>query len=267
MRSSHTSSQCPFSSGLLSDVVQDIPVWAKGGCLLAALGGVVVIVVASLTGGRAETIRVDKLLHCAGYGLLALLLVLGLRPKFYLVGIVLLALVGLGVEYLQPLNGRTFDPGDIVANISGIIAGGSIGLVLRISARAFMNTVKRSRIRASRRSYGPGTVVLRQGARLEQFIIIERGRLQLSRDVDGLSQVLGVLGPGDVVGLLAVLQSKPQLTTVEAVEFTTVFNLDKHDLIPMQGGEVDPLLHLVEVMGKQLRELAERATAPRTRDD
>ena len=50
--------------------------------------------------------------------------------------------------------------------------------------------------------------------------------MQLSREVDGRSQILGTLGPGEVFGLLGVIQGKPQYATVEATKATTVYSLE-----------------------------------------
>jgi VanZ family protein len=51
--------------------------------VIAGLAVVVVVIVASLEGGQEHTIAIDKLLHFGGYATLALIFVMGLRPRLF----------------------------------------------------------------------------------------------------------------------------------------------------------------------------------------
>ena len=113
---------------------------------MAGLAGVVVIVVASLTGGKESTIGVDKLLHFGGYATLAAILVTGLRPVFFLPALVLVGLLSLVIEVLQPFNTRTFDVRDLVANLLGLSLGAGLGAVLRLAGQAVSTRASRSRL-------------------------------------------------------------------------------------------------------------------------
>ena len=62
--------------------------------VVAGLAGAVIVVVASLEGGKEHTIEVDKLLHFCGYATLASIFVLGLRPTLFLPALLLLATMG-----------------------------------------------------------------------------------------------------------------------------------------------------------------------------
>lgn len=243
---------------ILSDSMYDIPVWMRGLVIVVGLCAVVVVVVTSLTGNQDDTIEVDKLLHFGGYMTLATIFVLGLRPAWYPPALVLLGLVGFAVEYLQPFNSRSRDMSDAIANLVGLAAGTIVGLVLRVSFRTIRTSANHLRLRRRRRSYSAGAIILRQGAEVSRLNVIERGEVRLTREVDGCSQLVGTLGQGDVIGLLGVLQSQPQFTTVEAVGDVTVHDIGLQDLLETTSGKPDPIVSVLNVMAKYIRSLAVR---------
>jgi VanZ family protein len=252
------SEQARKLSSILSGAMYDIPVWARGLMVIAGLAGVVLAVVASLEGGKDQTIPVDKLLHFSGYATLAFIFVLGLRPALYFPALVLLALMGLAIEYYQPFNTRTRDPNDEFANLLGLVAGAVAGLTLRIVLRVVRTQMKLLRLRRRRRTYSSGAVIVRQGALVDRFCLIEHGEVQICREADGRRHILGTMGPGEVFGLLEVLQSKPQYGTAESLRDTSLFSIELNDLIETTGGQWEPVASVLTVMAKHLRTLADR---------
>lgn len=75
--------------------------------LLVGFAAIVVVIVASLEGGQEDTIEVDKILHFSGYATLAIIFVMGLHPAYFIPVLILLALMGVAIEFLQPLNSRS----------------------------------------------------------------------------------------------------------------------------------------------------------------
>ncbi len=245
-------------TSILSDVIYDVPAWLRGLLVVVGLCAVVVVVVTSLTGNQDYTVEVDKLLHFGGYMTLATIFVLGLRPAWYLPALILLGLVGFAVEYLQPFNARSRDMSDAIANLVGLTAGTVVGLLLRVIFRTIRTSANQLRMRQRRRSYSAGAIILRQGAEVSHLHIIERGEVRLTRDADGRPQIVGTLGPGDVIGLLGVLQKQPQFTTVEAVGNVTVQSLGLEDLLETTSGKPEPIVSVLKVMAKYIRSLADR---------
>lgn len=245
-------------SSIFSGAMHDIPGWARGLLVVAGFVGAVVAVVASMDGGKDETIPVDKVLHFSGYALIAFIFVMGLRPALYLPALVLLALLGFAIEYFQPFNGRSRDLNDAVANLLGLAAGTVAGLTVRIISRVLRTQMKQQRLRKRKRLYARGAVIVRQGAMVDRFCLIEQGEVQICREVDGRRHVLGTMGPGEVFGLVEVLQSKPQYGTAEALRDTTLYSIELADLIETVGGQWEPVASVLTVMAKHLRTLADR---------
>jgi CRP-like cAMP-binding protein len=66
-----------------------------------------------------------------------------------------------------------------------------------------------------------GTVLMRQGASGHEMFVIASGSVRVDQDGRELAQ----LGPGDVVGEIALLSEGPRTATVTTLEPTTVFVL------------------------------------------
>ena len=147
---------------------------------------------------------------------------------------------------------------DAIANLVGLTAGTVVGLLLRVIFRTIRTSANQLRMRQRRRSYSAGAIILRQGAEVSHLHIIERGEVRLTRDADGRPQIVGTLGPGDVIGLLGVLQKQPQFTTVEAVGNVTVQSLGLEDLLETTSGKPEPIVSVLNVMAKYIRSLADR---------
>jgi serine/threonine-protein kinase len=72
-----------------------------------------------------------------------------------------------------------------------------------------------------------GTVLMREGDRGETAYMIVNGRCRALRKVGDEQEVLGVMGPGEVFGEMALLLDEPRAATVEAVTRTTLLVLDQ----------------------------------------
>ena len=116
---------------LLSRSVLDIPSRTRLIIAIAGVIGIGLIAMESLVGNQSQTIQMDKLIHFSGYGILALVFVLALRPILFTPVLVLLLAVGMAIEFLQLKTGRMFDLRDAYANGLGVAIGASIGLIVR----------------------------------------------------------------------------------------------------------------------------------------
>jgi CRP-like cAMP-binding protein len=79
--------------------------------------------------------------------------------------------------------------------------------------------------------YQPSEVVIREGDPGERFYVVRRGRLLALRDHgQGREPVLGLLGPGDFFGEMALLADSPRSATVKAIEPVLLWSLDRAGL-------------------------------------
>jgi len=77
--------------------------------------------------------------------------------------------------------------------------------------------------------FGPGAMVFRQGQQGDRLYIVKTGVLEILASPEGGSEVLPVayLGPGEVLGELALLTGSPRTATVRSPEHAVLFTLEK----------------------------------------
>ena len=107
------------------------------------------------------------------------------------------------------------------------------------------------------RHFAAGETILRRGAEQSGFYLIRSGSVQiLRRDAEGGSQVVGALGPGELLGEFALVDGSPRTSTVAAAERSELIGFFKPDLMnimvtnPGLGCKI--LLSLAEQMNQTL---------------
>jgi VanZ family protein len=236
----------------------DVPPRTRNLLLVAGLAGLVLVVIESLVGHTEATIPVDKVLHFSGYCILAAVFVLGLQPRLFVPALAGLIALGVGVEYLQPLNGRTFDWDDAAANAIGVAVGGAVGLLARAGFAYVRREVSVANARRRQVHFRPGDVILRQGEPVREFFVITRGEANLTREADGGTVEIGHAGPGQAVGILGVLRGEPQVCTVRAKSKVSLVRMSLDDLLETGGGREHPVGIVLIGMADALRSLGDR---------
>jgi CRP-like cAMP-binding protein len=221
---------------------------------LAGVAGIVLVVVASLTGNQPQTIGVDKLLHFGGYATLAAIFVLSLPPRWYLPALLMLAGSGLLIELLQPLNLRTFDLADGLANTLGVATGAAAGLGTRLIYGYLKTELAELRVRHQLLSFAPGEIIVREGQWIDQFYIIKTGTVALYRRENGSAVLVTRAHAGEMFGLLEEILHEPLLTTVVAETAVTLYRTDYDRLIADVGGRSQPLGIVLNDLAVDLRE-------------
>ncbi|TAD87929.1 MAG: cyclic nucleotide-binding domain-containing protein [Alphaproteobacteria bacterium] len=72
-----------------------------------------------------------------------------------------------------------------------------------------------------RRFFGPGDVIIREGDRGSNFFLIEKGLVEVVKQGPSGQIVLGHIGIGGVFGEMALIDDRPRMATVTAVDPTT----------------------------------------------
>jgi eukaryotic-like serine/threonine-protein kinase len=85
----------------------------------------------------------------------------------------------------------------------------------------------RGTARLPEKTFAAGEPIVREGEEGDCAYIILDGHCQVSRQVGGKTQMLRLLGPGEMFGEAAVLTGSPRLATVTALMETTVAVVDR----------------------------------------
>src|SRR5687768_17086972 len=77
--------------------------------------------------------------------------------------------------------------------------------------------------------FGPGAMVFQQGQEGDRLYIVKSGVLEILASPESGSEAAPVayLGPGEVLGELALLTGSPRTATVRSPEYAVLFTLEK----------------------------------------
>lgn len=95
-------------------------------------------------------------------------------------------------------------------------------VLVKVPLLAQLNDKARRRVSelATRRVFGPGEYVIRQGESATALYILLRGRVQVERDMDGTVDVMRELGPYAFFGEVALLEDSERTASVKTLEET-----------------------------------------------
>jgi CRP-like cAMP-binding protein len=100
-------------------------------------------------------------------------------------------------------------------------------------------------------------VLLRKGDEGSTLYAIMRGRLRVVSGGDSKEVILNFLGPGEVFGEIALLDSQPRSATIAAVEPTELLTLHRRDFLPFVEKHPKVAIQLAVVLAQRLRALSD----------
>jgi CRP/FNR family transcriptional regulator, cyclic AMP receptor protein len=74
---------------------------------------------------------------------------------------------------------------------------------------------------------GAGSVIARQGAPADKFVIVVEGEVEVSREQDGGAERVVTLGPGDFFGEISILVDTPRTATLTATSDSILLTMDR----------------------------------------
>jgi len=111
-------------------------------------------------------------------------------------------------------------------------------------------------VTATRRIAAKETL-FRKGDPGNQLYGVLSGRLKvMAAGKDGRELVFGVMGPGDVIGEIAVVDSDPRSASVVALERSELLTLHRRELIPFLERHPKVAIGLAVVLARRLRRLS-----------
>ena len=228
--------------------------------IVVGLMGMVCAVIGSLMAKKGVAIEADKIVHFVGYNLLGALMVLGLRPMLWPLGMLLVAGMSAALELIQPLFGRSCDwGGDFVTNCLAIVAGSCLGMIARLAWSYIRTEMANAEIRKATVGFGEGQVIFKQGEPSDKFFIIRSGQVLLTREANGTTTELGKAGPGEVVGEMGVLQNLPRSATATAKGRVWLYGMTLSDLADKRSdGQDHPGTIVSRVLAQRLRKSMEK---------
>jgi CRP-like cAMP-binding protein len=104
------------------------------------------------------------------------------------------------------------------------------------------------------RRYEPGEVILHENDTGETAFVIDQGRVDVTKELDGRQIHLTSLGVGETFGEMSMIDDKPRSATVTAVEATVVREIHRDGFFESLQTHPEIALHLLKVLFERLRE-------------
>ncbi len=102
------------------------------------------------------------------------------------------------------------------------------------------------------REYQPGEVLFREGEAGEVMFVIQAGAVRISKAIGGEDKVLAVLGPGEFLGEMAILNGRPRTATATVVEPARCLVIEARTLEQMVARNAEIALRLIKKLAKRL---------------
>lgn len=102
------------------------------------------------------------------------------------------------------------------------------------------------------REYVPGDVLFREGESGDVMFVIQSGAVRVTKSVAGEDKVLAVLGPGEFVGEMAILNGKPRNATATVVEPSRCLVVGAQTLQAMLLRNPEIAVRLIKKLAKRL---------------
>ena len=106
---------------------------------------------------------------------------------------------------------------------------------------------------AVEQSYQPGQELVRQGDTGVGAFIIRSGKVDIIQSKDGKETKLATLGPGDVIGEMALLDEFPRSATARATEPTTALGIQRWHFKGILESHPQLALALLPILSRRIR--------------
>jgi len=115
--------------------------------------------------------------------------------------------------------------------------------------------MQRQRFSGLGRAYADGEAVCRQGDRGDAMFVVQEGCVRVFHEYDGVETLVGQLGPGEIVGEMAVFDQEPRSATVRAAGPARVLTLDKRTFLRQIHDDPTLAWRILERMSFKIRRL------------
>ncbi len=102
------------------------------------------------------------------------------------------------------------------------------------------------------REYQAGEVLFREGEPGDRMFVIQTGAVRITKVMGGEQKALAVLGPGEFLGEMAILNGKPRTATATVVEPTRCLLIDARTLEAMVAKNAEIALRLIKKLARRL---------------
>ncbi|MBE9537271.1 MAG: Crp/Fnr family transcriptional regulator [Proteobacteria bacterium] len=103
-----------------------------------------------------------------------------------------------------------------------------------------------------------GTVLFKDGDTGKQMFVIQKGKIKISKQIDGKEKVLALLPAGEFFGEMAILNNEPRMATATVEEDCLLLVIDTKTFESMIRGNTEIALRMIKKLAQRLKEAGEQ---------
>ena len=107
---------------------------------------------------------------------------------------------------------------------------------------------------ADERRFGPGETLFAEGDPSAEVLLIRSGEVEVLKEVDGGSVLLGTLGADEFVGEMGVIQERPRSATIRAIGEVTAEAVPKDEFLRRISEDSATAFQLLVRLSERLRQ-------------
>ena len=104
------------------------------------------------------------------------------------------------------------------------------------------------------RQFESGEVIIKENDMGETAYVIERGRVEVTKQLDGERVHLGYVGAGETFGEMSMIDDKPRSATVTAVEETVAREIHRDEFFDSLQTDPEISISILKILFERLRE-------------
>ena len=104
------------------------------------------------------------------------------------------------------------------------------------------------------RQFEPGEVIIEENDVGEAAYVIEQGKVEVTKKLDGRRVHLGYVGPGETFGEMSMIDDKPRSATVTAIEQTLAREIHRDAFFESLQTDPEIAVGILKVLFERLRE-------------
>jgi len=104
------------------------------------------------------------------------------------------------------------------------------------------------------RHFKPGDVIIKEDEMGETAYIIEKGRVEATKEKEGKKAHLGYMVSGEIFGEMSMIDDKPRSATITAVEETAVKEIHRDEFLDILKSDEGAAVKILKVLFNRIRE-------------
>lgn len=110
----------------------------------------------------------------------------------------------------------------------------------------------------NRKTYGEKVSIFREGEQGDVAYVVQAGRVEIYKTVDGVEKVLGEVGAGGIFGEMALIDDKPRMAGARTAEPSTLILVNRQ-MFEEKLKKTDPFIRgLLHIFTGTIRRLTQQ---------